>query len=252
MSEAPLKRILSLVLSALLFASAPQALFAQFETASVLGYVRDSSGAFVSSATVTLVNTGTKSELTAQTDAQGAYQFTDVKVGQYQGLITYLVATAREKGVSAYVGDGLNRRPAAHVLDTARLYKLALEKREAGSRYHAVAEEGIPVRDIAEVIGRGLKVPGSQPVSGGGASSFRMARCVHGFRHASVKRANAGTAGLASNRPRPDRRSRTNALPLTLNRLRASSAFARWCAVASGETPASFVRCRSVRISRLL
>lgn len=76
-----------------------------------------------------------------------------------QGLITYLVATAREKGVSAYVGDGLNRWPAAHVLDTARLYKLALEKREAGSRYHAVAEEGIPVRDIAEVIGRGLKVP---------------------------------------------------------------------------------------------
>lgn len=84
MSGAPLKLVLSLVLSALLFASAPQALFAQFETASVLGYVRDSSGAFVSSATVTLVNTGTKSELTAQTDAQGAYQFTDVKVGQYQ------------------------------------------------------------------------------------------------------------------------------------------------------------------------
>ena len=61
--------------------------------------------------------------------------------------------------VSAYVGDGLNRYPAAHVLDVARLYRLALEKREAGARYHAVAEEGIPVRQIAEVIGRGLKVP---------------------------------------------------------------------------------------------
>jgi nucleoside-diphosphate-sugar epimerase len=76
-----------------------------------------------------------------------------------QGLITYAVKLAREKGVSAYVGDGRNRWPAAHVLDTARLYRLALEKQKAGSRYHAVAEEGVPVRDIAEVIGRGLKVP---------------------------------------------------------------------------------------------
>jgi nucleoside-diphosphate-sugar epimerase len=76
-----------------------------------------------------------------------------------QGLITPAVALAREKGVSAYIGDGLNRWPAAHVLDVARLYRLALEKREAGARYNAVAEEGISVRDIAEVIGRGLKVP---------------------------------------------------------------------------------------------
>ena len=76
-----------------------------------------------------------------------------------QGLISPAVAIAREKGVSAYVGDGLNRWPAAHVLDVARLYKLALEKGEPGARYHAVAEEGVPVRDIAEVIGRGLKVP---------------------------------------------------------------------------------------------
>ena len=76
-----------------------------------------------------------------------------------QGLITPAIAVAREKGVSAYVGDGGNRWPAAHVLDVARLYRLALEKREAGARYHAVAEEGIPVRDIAEIIGRGLKVP---------------------------------------------------------------------------------------------
>lgn len=76
-----------------------------------------------------------------------------------QGLITPLIAVAREKGVSAYVDNGLNRWPSAHVLDVARLYRLALEKREAGARYHAVAEEGIRVRDIADVIGRGLKVP---------------------------------------------------------------------------------------------
>jgi nucleoside-diphosphate-sugar epimerase len=76
-----------------------------------------------------------------------------------QGLITYSVAIAREKGVSPYLGEGLNRWPAVHVLDAARLYRLALEKHEAGSRYHAVAEEGVPMREIAEVIGRGLKVP---------------------------------------------------------------------------------------------
>ncbi len=76
-----------------------------------------------------------------------------------QGLITPLIAIAREKGISAYVGEGLNRWPAAHVLDVARLYRLALEKHEAGARYHAVGEEGVRLRDIAEAIGRGLKVP---------------------------------------------------------------------------------------------
>jgi nucleoside-diphosphate-sugar epimerase len=76
-----------------------------------------------------------------------------------QGLISYAIAVAREKGVSAYVGDGLNRWPAVHVLDTARLYRLVLEKGEADAKYHAVAEEGVPLRDIAEVIGRGLKAP---------------------------------------------------------------------------------------------
>ena len=59
----------------------------------------------------------------------------------------------------AYVGDGQARWAAAHVLDVARLYRLALEKHEPGARYHAVAEEGVRLRDIAEAIGRGLKVP---------------------------------------------------------------------------------------------
>jgi nucleoside-diphosphate-sugar epimerase len=76
-----------------------------------------------------------------------------------QGLITYAIQLAREKGLSAYIGDGLNRWPAAHVLDVAHLYRLALEKHEAGSRYNAVAEEGISMREIAEVTGRGLKLP---------------------------------------------------------------------------------------------
>ncbi len=76
-----------------------------------------------------------------------------------QGLITYMVDVAREKRVSAYVGEGRNHLSAAHVSDVARLYRLALERAEPGARYHAVAEEGVPVRAIAEAIGRGLGVP---------------------------------------------------------------------------------------------
>ncbi len=76
-----------------------------------------------------------------------------------QGLVTPLIAVARERCVSAYVGDGHNRWPAAHVTDVARLYRLALEKDTAGARYHAVAEEGVPLKDIATAIGRGLNVP---------------------------------------------------------------------------------------------
>jgi nucleoside-diphosphate-sugar epimerase len=76
-----------------------------------------------------------------------------------QGLVPYATAVAREKRVSAYVGDGANRWPAAHVSDVARLYRLAFEKAEPGAIYHAVDEEGVAMKAIAEALGRGLKVP---------------------------------------------------------------------------------------------
>jgi nucleoside-diphosphate-sugar epimerase len=75
------------------------------------------------------------------------------------GLATYMIALAREKGISAYVGTGSNRWAAVHRLDAASIYRLALEKGSAGARYHAVTEEGVSVREIAEAIGRGLKIP---------------------------------------------------------------------------------------------
>jgi len=76
-----------------------------------------------------------------------------------QGLVTPAIGMFLEKGVCAYIGDGRNRWPAAHVLDVARLYRLAIERAEPNAKYHAAAEEGVPMRDIAQALGRRLDLP---------------------------------------------------------------------------------------------
>ncbi len=104
------------------------------------------------------------SELTGEEVAQRGVSVAVVRLPQVhdaekQGLISPAIEIARATGVSAYVDDGANRWPAAHVSDVARLYRLALDHHETGARWHAVAEEGVPVREIAEAIGTGLGIP---------------------------------------------------------------------------------------------
>ncbi|NBW07205.1 MAG: SDR family oxidoreductase [Caulobacteraceae bacterium] len=89
-----------------------------------------------------------------------------------QGLISPLIEIARAKGVSAWVGEGLNRWPAAHVSDVAELYRLALDKGQKNARYNAVAEEGVTAREIAETLGAGLGLPAVSVTPGEAASHF--------------------------------------------------------------------------------
>ena len=105
------------------------------------------------------VTEATVKELVAQGVNLSIVRLPQVHDPYKQGLIPYVLAVARQKGVAAYIGDGNNRWPAAHVSDVARLYHLAFEKAEPGAIYHAVDEEGITTRAIVEAHGRGLKVP---------------------------------------------------------------------------------------------
>ena len=98
-------------------------------------------------------------ELTARGVNTSIVRLPQVHDTRKQGLVPYVTAVAREKRVSAYIGDGSNRWPAAHLSDVARLYRLAFEKAELGAIYHAVDEEGVSMKSIAEALGRGLKVP---------------------------------------------------------------------------------------------
>ena len=92
-----------------------------------------------------------------------------------QGLVTFLIQIARDKGVSAYVGDGENRWAAGPLKDVAHLYRLAVEQAGPGmTTYHAVEEEGVPLRDIAEAIGAGLKIPVTSVAPEKAAEHFGM------------------------------------------------------------------------------
>jgi nucleoside-diphosphate-sugar epimerase len=98
-------------------------------------------------------------QLTARGVHTSVVRLAQIHDTRKQGLVPYAHAVAREKRVSAYIGDGGNRWPAAHVSDVARLYRLVIEKAEPGAIYHAVDEQGVSMKAIAEALGRGLKVP---------------------------------------------------------------------------------------------
>jgi nucleoside-diphosphate-sugar epimerase len=98
-----------------------------------------------------------------------------------KGFVPFLIQQARQHGVSAYPGDGNNRWPAVHRLDAARLFRRALEKAATGTCYHGVAEEGIPVREIAELIGRQLQLPVASLEGEAAARHFEWMTTFIGF-----------------------------------------------------------------------
>ena len=124
------------------------------------GHVRTESDAAASSASIPRQPEDSAKLAAARGVHVGIVRLPQVHDTRKQGLVVMLTQTAREKGVSAYVGDGANRWAAAPLKDVARLYRLAIEQTGPGvTVYHAVQEEGVAVRAIAETLGKGLKVP---------------------------------------------------------------------------------------------
>ncbi len=114
------------------------------------------------------------------------------------GFMATLVGVARAKGVSGYIGDGANRWPAVHRLDAAHLFRLALERAPAGSVLHAIADEGVPIRDIAEVIGRHLDLPLAAIAPADAGEHFGWLAQLPRDRLPGLKRADPRAAGLAA------------------------------------------------------
>lgn len=161
------------------FAAAAQA---ELRAVEAIGKTLEGSGKpFVSTsgtlALATLGRLGTEDDVTNSISPRAASEKTVIALSEHgvrssvvrlaptvhsdadKGFIRILIGTARAKGVSGYVGDGASRWPAVHRLDAAHLYRLVLESGKAGSRFHGADEEGIPFREIAEAIGRQLKLP---------------------------------------------------------------------------------------------
>ncbi|QCR44326.1 3-beta hydroxysteroid dehydrogenase [Curtobacterium sp. SGAir0471] len=109
------------------------------------------------------------------------------------GFVAYLVGVALERGVSGYVGDGSNRWAAVHVTDAARMVRLGLEQAPAGSRLHAVAEQGIPTRDVAAAIGDALGLPVTSVDPADAAAHFGF---IGGFFGAEMSASSAATQEL--------------------------------------------------------